>query len=405
MSLQNNYSFEIDFLPVGEESKSGDAIAMRWGDGSVFYVAVFDGGTRDAGERLVHHVRDVYGATFINLAINSHPDGDHSSGLSVVLDNIRVDELWMHRPWRYPEAIRHLFRSDRFTTQGLSGSIRSALDSANELEKTAIKNGVRIVEPFQGHALGPFLVLAPSQVGYLKLIPHFNNTPAPRLPSPLGILASTPALIAAKGIGLEPIGALGMLGNGAINLEPHGGLGLIAGRMASLGLADILHPGKKETWSNETLGDDGITTEQNESSVVLYCRFNGVGALLTGDAGHMALLNAWRYARSVGIHLSKCRYYQVPHHGSRRNVSPAILDLLLGFKQPSPTPPTRWAVASVAAGADGYPRQAVVNAFLRRGVGMHVTRGSSVRLYSGYGARSGAWSSAKVLSFSERIDD
>src|SRR5262245_9267602 len=99
MSLNNNFAFEIDFLPVGEESKSGDAIAMRWGDASSFYVAVVDGGTQEAGERLVRHVREAYGASFINLAINTHPDGDHSAGLAVVLDNMRVDQLWMHRPW------------------------------------------------------------------------------------------------------------------------------------------------------------------------------------------------------------------------------------------------------------------------------------------------------------------
>jgi beta-lactamase superfamily II metal-dependent hydrolase len=383
MSLNNDLAFEIDFLPVGKESKSGDAIAMRWGNQNGFWVAVIDGGTQESGERLVHHVRNVYGAHFINLAVNTHPDGDHSSGLSVVLDLIRVEELWMHRPWFYPGAIRHLFRDGRFTTQGLSGSIRKALDCANELERIAIRRGVRIVEPFQGLATGPLMVLSPSLEEYLKLIPHFNNTPEPLYRSPLEVLAGGGALTG-SGIGLA--------------YDPwSGGLGLAD-------LAQAIKPRKKESWANETLGDNGITTEQNESSVVLYARFNGVGMLLTGDAGHMGLFNAWRYAWAKGIDLSKCTYYQVPHHGSRRNVSPAILDLMLGPKYPYPVVPSRWAVASVAAGAETHPRKAVVNAFLRRGVGVHVTRGSITQFSRGYGARSG-WIPAPVMPLSEVVDD
>ncbi len=383
MSLNNNYVFEIDFLPVGDESKSGDAIAIRWGTQDSFWVAVVDGGTQDSGERLVRHVREHYGAQFINLAINTHPDGDHSSGLAVVLDSIRVEELWMHRPWAYPGAIRHLFRDGRFTTTGLSGSIRRALDCANELERVALLRGVRIVEPFQGTALGPFLVLSPSQEEYLRLIPHFNNTPEPRYRSPLAAIASGGALTG-QGFGL--------------GFDQHAG---------AFGLAEFARavvPRKRESWTNETLGHDGVTTEQNESSVVLYARFGNVGLLLTGDAGHMALFNAWRYARAQGIDLSRCSYYQVPHHGSRRNVSPAILDLLLGSRSPTPVAPSRWAVASVAAGADDYPRKAVANAFLRRGVGVHATRGSTIQFSSGYASRPG-WIAAPVMSLAEFVDD
>jgi hypothetical protein len=32
MSMNNEIGYEIDFLPVGEGEKSGDAIALRWGN-------------------------------------------------------------------------------------------------------------------------------------------------------------------------------------------------------------------------------------------------------------------------------------------------------------------------------------------------------------------------------------
>ena len=53
--------FEIDFLPVGEGEKSGDAIALRYGNlsgtRSEQTVLVVDGGTLDSGAALVDHVK------------------------------------------------------------------------------------------------------------------------------------------------------------------------------------------------------------------------------------------------------------------------------------------------------------------------------------------------------------
>jgi hypothetical protein len=57
--------YEIDFLPVGEESKGGDAIALRYGNlyGSrdEQTVIIVDGGYTDDGEALVKHIVDYYG--------------------------------------------------------------------------------------------------------------------------------------------------------------------------------------------------------------------------------------------------------------------------------------------------------------------------------------------------------
>ncbi len=52
--------FEIDFLAVGKEGQSGDAIAFRignlLGERKEQFVAVIDGGFKESGEQLVNHI-------------------------------------------------------------------------------------------------------------------------------------------------------------------------------------------------------------------------------------------------------------------------------------------------------------------------------------------------------------
>ena len=86
--------YEIDILAVGEGERSGDAIAIRcgnmWGRPDEQSVIVIDGGTIDSGERLVHHIKTVYGTNNVLMVLSTHPDGDHSSGLTVVLEELKV---------------------------------------------------------------------------------------------------------------------------------------------------------------------------------------------------------------------------------------------------------------------------------------------------------------------------
>ncbi len=48
--------YEIDFLPVGNGDKSGDAIAVRYGEPGNYKVMVVDGGTKESGQALVAHI-------------------------------------------------------------------------------------------------------------------------------------------------------------------------------------------------------------------------------------------------------------------------------------------------------------------------------------------------------------
>lgn len=87
--------YEIDFMPVGEGKRGGDAIALRYGnlqgDSSEQVIAVIDGGTKESGEQLVTHINKFYKTNRVDFAISTHLHADHSSGLAVVL------EKWMLR--------------------------------------------------------------------------------------------------------------------------------------------------------------------------------------------------------------------------------------------------------------------------------------------------------------------
>lgn len=80
---------EVDFLAVGDESQSGDAIALRYGNLSgpraEQRVIVIDGGFVDSGKSLANLIRTHYKTEHVDVVIASHPDQDHISGLKVVV--------------------------------------------------------------------------------------------------------------------------------------------------------------------------------------------------------------------------------------------------------------------------------------------------------------------------------
>src|SRR4051794_17357279 len=102
--------YELDFFPVHSRD-SGDAISIRYQIGNQWEVHVIDGGFDSTAEAFEKHVRDNYGTNFINRVIVTHPDQDHAEGLATIVENMRVGELWMLRPWDYVhELLPHFAR-------------------------------------------------------------------------------------------------------------------------------------------------------------------------------------------------------------------------------------------------------------------------------------------------------
>lgn len=360
-------SYEIDFLPVGNGERSGDAITVRWKEGEAFKVLVYDGGTQESGAAVVSHIQTHYTTSRVDYLVSSHPDADHASGLSVVLDEAEVGEVWMHRPWEYSSIIRDYFHDGRITDDSLAERLKSKMTAAHAIEQSALAKNIPIYEPFQGCLIGPFTVLSPPHDWYVdELIQEFDKSPKPKVAT----ADSTDWIY-------------------KIVKE--------AARAVSGWVAEV--------WGGESLREDVTTSAENLSSVVLHAVFDGRGILLTGDAGVETLMRAADFATALGHDLPhSIGFVQVPHHGSRNNVSPSTLDRILGAKKPADDG-IYSKTAFVSAGKDStsHPRRMVVNAFLRRGAQVIATKGQAKCHYRNMSARAG-WVNATPLTFSNQVE-
>jgi beta-lactamase superfamily II metal-dependent hydrolase len=328
---------------------------------------VVDGGTEESGEALVDHIRTVYNTTVVTHVVCTHPDGDHSSGLRKVMESLTVKNLWTHVPWVHASRTRHMFGNENWTNERLSAAIQVQYPIINELTDAAILNRVPIKYPFQGEQIGPFVVAAPSLQRYERLLPQFRNTPAP-----------DEALLRRLG---EWIAGLGR-------------------RTARAILKTII-----ENRGLETLREGGVTSAENESSVVLYGAFpaDNRSVLLTADAGQIALEEALDYLQRTYGGFATLGLLQVPHHGSRNNISPSILNRVIGRPLPEGQKRAVSAFVSASLQDEDHPRQVVVNAFDRRGVTVYPTHGKKLMDRCNTPARAG-WVPAVTIPFATRVE-
>jgi hypothetical protein len=176
---------------------------------------------------------------------------------------------------------------------------------------------------------GSFVVLAPSRERYTSLIPDLDKSPQVYTETALDWLVG----VAKKAVALV-----------------------------------------NETWTGETLSDTPEpTSASNESSVVHAAQIDGKVVVLTGDAGPDGLTEAADYLERLGSY--QPYFFQVPHHGSRRNVTPTALNRWLGAPLTDPSLSRGVAFCSAAADDEEHPRKKVVNAFMRRGFPVHTTNG------------------------------
>jgi len=84
--------FRITFLDVGQ----GDSSVVEFPDGTVMLI---DGGSEDAGagQRAVAPALWSRGIRTIDYLVVSHPHPDHYGGLSYILDNFEIGEVWATR--------------------------------------------------------------------------------------------------------------------------------------------------------------------------------------------------------------------------------------------------------------------------------------------------------------------
>ena len=366
---------EIEFLPVGDASRPGDAIVVRYGDTSSYELMIVDGGNLDSGKAVVTHVRNHFGNdAAISHVVLTHADADHASGLRVVLAELPVANLWMHVPWAFAAAARPYFANKNWAVDRLRETIRKEYDVLVELVQLAAGGPqITVQSPFAGATIGPFRVLSPHLDVYTVLMPQFDRTPDPDQNA-----------IKATGwwVGKQP----GVIARILENAKAKAQTWVI------------------ETWGKELLRDGGVTSASNESSVVLYGDFGpGRRVLLTGDAGVRGLSYAAYCASQLNLPLQDFMFVQIPHHGSRRNVGPTVLNQILGPIHPEGSATRFAAFVSAPKDDDTHPRKMVLNAFMRRGGAVVATKGLSKIHWGGFPVRTG-YDIAEILPFTPRVE-
>ena len=353
-------TFEVDFLAVGTESQSGDAIALRYGDFSdrdSYRIVVIDGGFQETGDELVEHIKKFYDTSDdprVDLVISTHPDIDHASGLRVVLEKLNVDELWMHEPWIHSETVEAFTKGQK---SALEEALHKSVETTKELNDLAEEYGIPIVEPFEGVETddGVLRVLGPSEEFYEELLDEIADKGK----------ASARRTLLAK----------------------------------TRSLAAMLARTLRETWNGpEELvePEENATSPRNQMSAVVLAQLDDKRFLFTGDAGVQALERAVE-AGGGDLDLT---LLQIPHHGSKRNVGPSILDVLLGprLDEEGATTGKRAVVSCAKEGSPKHPSRRVTNAVIRRGAKVFTTQGKGLLHYNEVMERDG-WSAATPEEF------
>ena len=344
----NPFGFEIDFLPVGNGDRSGDAICMRWGynlqsDHPDQFVMVVDGGFAETGDQLVNHIPTYYKTHTVNLVVNTHPHADHVRGLHAVLEQLFVKRLWIHQPWNHQE-LSTSFRNGRFIHRNTRPKLIDGLESAFLLVGKAKRKGVCVEEPFAPYRCDSgcgvaISVLGPWKDTYDWLLPGFKAL--------------------------------------SRSVDSSGGNRVECDEK------------KLVAYWQKPLDENGATSAENNSSVVLYLQLPNHlgGVLLTGDAGIPALHDVCATASRMNIDFTReLQLFQIPHHGSIQNLTPQILDALFGSKSQAMLADgfQRFAYASVSEDSDCmHPSKHVINALCERNVTCFQTKG--ITMYHQFG--------------------
>lgn len=351
-------NYEIDFIEVGDSS--ADAIALRYkiNDYDDYTVMVIDGGNKETGENLVNHIIKYYNTKHVNYVINTHPDSDHSSGLRVVLENLKVDRLYMHRPWEHIDEIlnKATLGDERVTENSLKNRFKTTYYKfAYQLEEIAKDRNIKIIEPFAGTEIGIFKVLSPSKEFYLNLIINSDKT-------------------------YELEGKYN--DNKLINESKENLFSNIKNKI-------------KECFNIDTLETDPTTSNENNTSVIMHGIIDNKGILFTGDAGVIALNEAYKFNKNIKDTLY---FIQVPHHGSKHNVNSDVLNKIVGNIISVNEPKTKTAYVSAGKNDEKHPRKCVTNAFYRRGCKIYTNKNGNICQFHNTPLRDG-WYSPKELDF------
>jgi beta-lactamase superfamily II metal-dependent hydrolase len=294
-----------------------DAILVtRWANGVASRVLV-DGGNKSDYDDTVKPFLQGLTINHLDAVVCSHPHDDHAAGLLELIKarDFSIGAAFVHVPqWHVSmDEVNSALQKARGTDEArvIEKSLQTVADVVNELRK----RGIEPAEPFAGSRIGDLFVLGPSKTFYEDLIQEFAQ------PERIMKVEKSRHDYASKVMSEEVVAA-------AFGTEPEYGL--------------LENP------------ED---TPENQSSTILWTKYGVDTYILTADAGVQALQNA-----SKEYTIANCYWMQIPHHGSRRNVTKQLIEHY------SPN------VAFVSAPGDvKHPRKSVVTAFKNAGADVYGT--------------------------------
>lgn len=358
MKESGKKSLEIDFLPVGGASKSGDCILLRYGNllrgKDQQTVIMIDGGFSDTAETSKRYLKDYYncsrnGKYHIDYMFLSHPDSDHVNGLVELLkdDEISLDYLIAAVPW--DEATPAWYSDGRITKNSLEKRLEDAFNKLMELQQAAKEKGAKLLglkdlKKLQLPMEARITILGPEVDFYNTCIANCPKSPDQSEEVRVMSESSKPS---------------------HDNEEDY-------------------VPGQKIEWDySET------TSPINESSLVFLFEYDGIKMLFCGDAGRNSFKEVFKRIDDANIKIDDINIIKMPHHGSRHNVTPEIIDKLAGNK-PS-------CYISCVDGQEGHhPSKRLVNLLREKGLKVYKTAGKGLCWRHNIDIRQG-WTSVTTL--------
>jgi beta-lactamase superfamily II metal-dependent hydrolase len=283
------------------------------------YVILIDGGNRGDGQKVIKHLDDYIltpaGKNAPDLIVCTHHDKDHVGGLVDVVNHYgnQIGEIWINNPAEHMGQINYQHLEESFRNKSQAKQYEVILESLTDLDDFISVVGKKQISRYTALAgrnkfNGIISVLGPSDNFYKSLLPGMGN---------LDDFVNSEADWAYKSI----------FGSPTVN--------------------EAL-----ETASPCPIVDEENTTSAtNNSSVILEIKRNDSRYLFTGDAGVQAFEDV-----ESRISLENIYWLDVPHHGSRRNLSSKLIDTM------SPK------VCYISAnGSVKHPRRALVNCLRKHG--------------------------------------
>lgn len=296
----------IDMLDVGK----GDSYVVELHDESgQKFAFVVDGGTMEGSDALISHVRK-YHNNQINLVICTHPDTDHIGGLISLFENCKIQHLFLNDPRDIMPEATLLQRARNNLTPEEVDVFKSAFERIDELK---------------------------AQAGYQGTQHH-----------PTTYASSEPRFV----WGGWSVYILGPSENLFRDIW------LNEDVVRDWFSSDVIDNLVSSQSNVSVLDDPSIDTKPvNNSSVILLIEGYGRKYLFTGDAGKRALRDAMAVRDISGL-----TWFDVPHHGSRRNLDTQIINHL------APQ------IAYISSpGTTKHPRKTIIRALQKAGTAVYST--------------------------------